>query len=229
MPGTVLITKVAEDLQSWRGSSPGETGKRVEALLELLLNLSLYLPAWRLSYNNIHSGQSLSQWHVCANVLPPGVEQLPVEREVEQHAVGKRDVVFALSECRNYPVPVFAAIGRHPYVVENVARAVCDWDLLPEATGNLMVHDPGNGLSTGLFWPRVTTWRRAPGFRSGEIAVLELAGYFILSHKGDLTALASGKHMYRHFWSVLRSVADRRAFDRCANWARSNPPASRRE
>ena len=86
----------------------------------------------------------------------------------------------------------------------------------------MIVRDTGSGRVTALFWPRISTWRRAPGFESGEIAVLELAGYFILSHENDLAGVANGTYGYRHFWRVLRLIADRRAFAKCSAWAGGN-------
>jgi hypothetical protein len=221
MPGTVLITKIEADLQTWRADSPAATLARIRDLAKLLVALSGHLPDRYISFNNMYAGHSLNQWHVSVNTPPLGIEHWPVEQQIKREMFRSREGLLALGGSNSYPTPVFAAIGKPDSVAEKLVDAIVDWDTVPEATGNLtVVQHSQSGLMTGLFWPRVSTWRRAPGFQSGEIASLELAGYFLLSHESDLAGVASGKYSYWHFWRVLRSVADPRAFARCPTWVR---------
>jgi len=219
MPGTILITKVAEDLQTWRTGCRASTLRRIRELSGLLVELSTCVPGRYVSFNSLGAGHSLSQWHVSVNRPPHGLEKLPIEQNVELQSSRSRKGLLSLGQSDGYPVPVFIAIGPGEYITNGSCNVIADWDTLPAATGNLMVTKSQSGeMFTGLFWPRITLWRRAPGFRSGEIAALELSGYFPLSDEIDLAGVADGRYDYRHFWKALHATADQRAFDRCAAW-----------
>jgi hypothetical protein len=96
------------------------------------------------------------------------------------------------------------------------------WATVPERTGNFLVRTDGTGVTTAFFWPRLPCWRRAPGWRSGEISFLELAGFFLVSDAEDERAVASGDIDHAHLWRVLVSISDEEAFAFCGGWATAN-------
>lgn len=212
LPGTVTLTRSSLDVQSWRASGRSPDAGRIRAVAALMVAIADNAPGRYVSFNNEGSGNSLSQFHVSVNAYPVGVHAWPVERVIADQAGRARDGWLVLGTRGEYPVPTIVVSGRLDELVDRLASVIGEWDTQPDRTGNIVVRRTNTNEATAIFWPRSRAWRHAPGFHSGEIGFMELSGCFVLSDDRDTANVDSGRYGYRHFWNVLRAVADDRAF-----------------
>jgi hypothetical protein len=211
--GTVTIASLHADPQTWRADDARATPKRVRSVASLMTALAEHLPGRYVSFNNDGSGNSLSQFHISVNRHPEGVDELPIERAISLHRGHRSGGTWVLGLHDEYPLPTIVVAGNGSEVSHALAAAIVGWDTQPDRTGNVLVRATAGGEIVATFWPRTRTWRRAPGFRSGEIAFMELSGCFVISNRADFAAVECGRYDYNHFWLVLQGVADRRAYD----------------
>jgi hypothetical protein len=212
--GTLTITSMQADPQTWRAEAASATVARIKRILGLMVALAGRLPGRYVSFNNDGSGNSLSQFHVTVNRCPQGIDEWPVDRAIARHAHRGRNGRLILGPEGEYPVPTIVISGPDEAVVERMSQVIAEWDTQPDRTGNVIARRrPAEQAVTAVFWPRSRAWRYAPGFRSGEIAFMELSGCFVASNQDDVASIDCGKYDYRHFWRVLRAVADHRAFE----------------
>lgn len=207
LPYGVTLAWRAPERQTWNGGNFEETRARVGMITTVGAALAERLPGSVLGYNNLDAGPSLPQLHLNLGSRPAGMELFPIEGEILSQAAQNQIHVFALDQNREYPAPAVIVRGTADSIADALSSAVLAWATEPGRTGNLMFLGPHHGQPlTGVFWPRVSTWQRAPGFRSGAIAFCELAGLFVVSHPSDIEDVERGAFDYRHFWRVLRST-----------------------
>jgi hypothetical protein len=211
--GFVITTEELLD-QHWGDAS------RIARNVRMATLLSSDLPERRISFSSADAGNSLWQFHLNVNRMPKGIRALPIERVFREHHADAASAAIGLNG--DYPAPCLCFRGNAAAVGEKMSKAISGWATAPERTGNFLVRTDVTGVTTAFFWPRLSCWRRAPGWRSGEISFLELAGFFLVSDAEDERAVASGDIDHAHLWRVLLSISDEEAFAFCGGWAAAN-------
>lgn len=208
LPGAITFTPVDPTFQSWRGNAAECAPSSVYSLLRAGTTLAVALPDSVIGFNNHRAGDSLPQQHLNGGSRPLGLDWLAIEQAILGQPAIKEGVPVLWNNSRLYPVPAVIACGSGEFVANALTDAVLTWDTRDGRTGNLLFLGPHLGRPlTGVFFPRVSTWQRAVGFRSGAIAFCELAGVFVVSDSDEFDQIERGIYDYMHFWRALRSVA----------------------
>jgi hypothetical protein len=208
LPGAITFTPACPTFQSWNGNA-AECGRgSVYSLLHAGTTLAEALPDSVIGFNNHHAGDSLPQQHLNCGSRPPGLDWLAIEQALLGESQIKEGVPALWSNPRLYPVPAVIACGSGEFVANALTDAVLNWDTRDGRTGNLLFLGPHlDRPLTAVFFPRVSIWQKAVGFRSGAIAFCELAGVFVVSDRDEFDQIERGIYDYMHFWRALQSVA----------------------
>jgi len=208
LPGAITFTPVDPTFQSWRGNAAECLRENVYSLFHAATTLAAALPDSVIGFNNHWAGDSLPQQHLNSGSRPPGLDWLAVEQAILSQPAIKEGVPVLWNDPRLYPVPAVLACGSGEFITNALTDAVLTWDTRDGRTGNLLFLGPHLGRPlTGVFFPRVSTWQRGVGFRSGAIAFCELAGVFVISDGDEFDQIERGIYDYMHLWRALRSVA----------------------
>lgn len=208
LPGAITFTPVDPTFQSWRGNAIECSRNNVYSLIHAGTTLALVLPDSVIGFNNHRAGDSLSQQHLNCGARPVGLDWLAIEQAIMVQQTIEEGVPTLWDNPRLYPVPAVIACGSSEFVTNSLAEAVLKWDTLDGRTGNLLFLGPHLGRPlTGVLFPRVSTWQKAVGFRSGAIAFCELSGVFVVTESDEFDQIERGVFNFNQFWRALRSVA----------------------